>query len=844
MSFEVLQDLHARRLVVTAEHARGYLDPIPGVRVVRKLDHAAAAPGGGFVLFDAHRQLGDPAAPALFCRRLRGLTANTAVDGGLVEFELWEAHPTAPPPEALSTSPSHVHLDIWNGTQLRSFRFTGVTNAAQSVQQFGLSTIFNTDYYAGDDYLGRAAFWIEPGQARRLTFTPDGQPPVTVYYDVEEEWRADLELTGGAQGQYQAAFTWTRGDQTLLAGTIVNRLDADRGVWSLAVELADAAPSRAGAPAGLDPQSYYYYALFLDPQPGEDGPQYAAPPAAVASALATGEFGEAERLYRQLPAIHRTYDEPDPAVTGQGQLRRFLQIFGGALDHARGSAEGLQRRNDLFQVDMAAVPRLARWIGWDVDRTSTGGVQRNDVLFASELFARVGTVGGLKALIPRALGWSFTIREFADNVFFTNARPTREWDVWTGSSPDGEVFGQAVAVVNPNPPRLAGRPALVIGDFQQLWMFWHQLTVGGRRELWARWPLLGFPAQLVAVFDGISDPQIADECPAALVDGANLRLFWSSNRAGTWDIWTRTLPKNYQGGQLGPIGAAERLTDHAADDRNPAAVREPGGRLWLFWQSSRRGPCDIWARTRTGSVWSEPRRITTAAVADQMPAAALDQNGAVHLFWSATTADGCKLYESVLGANLEGDDQWSPPVELPGPPGLASRDEAPCAVLLQNRLRLYWHSNRRGNWQIWTREFVGGAWTEPVQVEQQINGQPHPNKHMVAAKEPAAVPWNLGLFTAWRSQHRAEAFASRTFNTADPAALAALGTVTDWNHYTYDTGRDLADWYATDTVGVHFTVPQDDPLVADKLQHVQDFIEPYRPATVRIVWFAGMDPVT
>ncbi|PCC73772.1 phage tail protein domain-containing protein [Nannocystis exedens] len=843
MSFEVQQDLHARRLAVRAEHARGYLDPFPGVRVVRKLDHAAAAANGGLVLFDAHRQLGDPAAPALFCRRLRGLTANAAVDGGLVEFELWEAHPTEPPPDVPSTSPTHVHVDIWNGAELRSFRFAGVTNAAKSVQQFGPFTIFATDYFAGDDHLGRAALWIEPGQPKRLTFTPDGLPPITVYYDVEEEWRADLVLVGGAQGQYQADFTWTRGDQTVLTGTIRNLLHVDSGSRSVAVELADAAPSRPGAPAGLDGQSYYYYALFLDAQPGPDGPQYAAP-AAVASALATGEFGEAERLYRQLPAIHRSYDEPDPAVQGQGQLRRFLQVFGGALDQARGNADGLRHRNDLFQVDTAALPRLARWIGWDVDRTSAGEVQRNDVLFASEIFARVGTAGSLKALIPRALDWSFTVREFVANVFFTNARPTREWDVWTGSSPDGEVFGQASAVVNPNPARLAGRPALVIGDFGLMWMFWHQLAAGGRREIWVRWPLQGFAPQRVAVFDGISDPQIADECPAVLVDGANLRLFWSSNRGGSWDIWTRTLPKNYQGGQINPIGAAERLTDHAADDRNPAAVIEPGGRLWLFWQSNRRGPCDIWARTRVDGVWSEPRRITTAAVADQMPAAALDQNGAVHLFWSAATRDGCKLYESVLGVDLQGEDQWSAPAEVPGPPGLACRDEAPCAVLLQNRLRLYWHSNRRGSWQIWTSEFLGGAWTDPVQVEQHINGAPHPNKHMVAAKEPAAVPWNLGLFTAWRSQHRAEAFASRTFNTADPAAIAALGTLTDWNHYTYDTGRELADWYATDTVGVHFTVPQDDPLVADKLQRVRDFIEPYRPATVRIVWFAGMDPVT
>lgn len=845
MRLELTPDLRGQRMAVHVEHARGYLDTFPGVRVVRKQDSAARAAGAGLLLFDAHRQFGDPAAPARFCRRQRGLTANAAAEAGLVEFELWEAHPTAPLPDALHTTPSHVHFDIWTGSTYKTARLA-VTDAHRSTQQFLGSTIDTTQYFDGVQLVLRVDFWVTPGEPRRLSLIAGNDPMVTVFYDVHEDWRANLSLETGPQGQYDGAFTWTRDGAEVLSGAIRHVRHADLGSWWLGLDLVDAVPSRPLAPAGLTPQTYYYYSLNLAEGPGQAGPVFSAEPAAAAEAMATGLFGEGDRLYRGLAAIHRNYDEPDPEVTGQGQLRRFLSIFGAPLDQARGYAVGLGHRHDVFSAAMSSLPLLARWIGWDIDRTTSAEVQRNDVLFATRLFERVGTVQGLAVLIPRVTDLPFQLREFADNVFYTNQRPTHYWDIWKGSSADGEVIGQCSGAATPNLHRLAGRPAAIAGGNGGPWLFWHQVT-DGRRELWVRWPLTGLPWQRVATGDGAQGPATSDECPAVVDEATHLRLFWSSDRDGQWNIWTRTTPRDYLGGPLS-VGAAERLTtSKTAEERNPAAVIEPGGRLWLFWQSNRRGPVDIWARTRTAGAWDEPRRITTAVVADQMPAAALDAEGHVRLFWSATTPSGCRLFESVLGATLAGDDAWSAPAQVPSPAvdddALAYRDEAPCVVLHQGRLHLLWHSNRNGSWQLWSCIRENGAWGPAFQPEHQLTDGTI--TRMITAKEPTATVYNGAIYTYWRSQRRGEQFASRTFDTANPAAKAALGTLGDWNHYTYDTRRDLQHWYASDTVGIHFSVAVDDDPQATQmtLERVKAFIDPYRPATVRIVLFAGMEPL-
>ena len=51
------------------------------------------------------------------------------------------------------------------------------------------------------------------------------------------------------------------------------------------------------------------------------------------------------------------------------------------------------------------------------DLTQPEPLQRNDIFFAPEIFASVGTIPTLRALVNRMSGWPCQVKEFVDNVF-------------------------------------------------------------------------------------------------------------------------------------------------------------------------------------------------------------------------------------------------------------------------------------------------------------------------------------------------------------------------------------------------------------------------------------------
>lgn len=837
-----------RRVELAIDLPREFAAAPPGLRVLRQRDNNPVSPTPGFILFDAQRQFDDLSAPAPYARRIRGITKGGVTDAGMWEFDLWEARTGAP---GLATHPTAVHVDLWEGTTLKSFRLVGVTAVAVVIDTQGSVTKVITTYTAGQQ-TAKATVTTTVGQtARKFTWTDIGGGNHDVFYDIEEDWQAQLSLTplGAGPNNYDGTFAWKRDGVTVLAGTLRSTIDTTQGGWRLTVTLDDEVPSEVGGPPGLASNGYYYYGLYVDEVFGNGGPVYAPTdlPAGVASALPTGRYGESERLYNALPAIHRNYDEPDANDQGNGQLRRFVSITGTVHDHARGFADGLALRNDPLHCEISVLPSLAHSVGWDIDRTNPGELQRNDILFATEVFESVGTLPNLALLISRATQKAFKIHEYVNNVFVTNGGPNYQWDIWHGTSGDGQTFGPSDIYANPHPTRVPGRFAPVLSGGSQQWLFWHEAS-SGRRELWMRWPLQNFAARTVmaGAVDDIEGISYTDENVCAVAEPGNLRLFWSSNRGGAWNIWTRTLPNNWDG--IAPLVASppEQVTFHAAEDRYPTAVLEPGvgGRLWLFWSSNRRGTFDIWgqAASKVGGAWKwgAPRRITAAAVGDHMPSAMIDINNKVHLFWSALSSEGARLFEATLGVG-QPEDAWSVASKVGIGETQTFRDEAPCAVNFQGLLWLYWQSNRTGRWQIWRRSYSNGIWNTAQRVVQSFVGnQPEP-KNMIRAKEPAVINIAGTLYMYWRSQLAGEKFQSRTWDTNNSAMFAAKQTITDWVHYTYDSGQDLGDWYSYDTVGVHFTdaLEQGD---ACELPRVRAFVESYRPATVRIVWFEDMAP--
>ncbi|MBE8516887.1 hypothetical protein ILP97_05045 [Amycolatopsis sp. H6(2020)] len=199
----------------------------------------------------------------------------------------------------------------------------------------------------------------------------------------------------------------------------------DRSVLRREVELLDAGGLGAELAGGVP----YYYQL--------DSPLPLERPARLRATATAGEVHRHHRaLYEMVPQIYRRHDTVtaarDPvtallpeAATAGGQLRRFIDVFGAALDSVRSSADGLRMLRDVSEVDYRFLPMLAQWIGWDLTADEDIAQQRNEIRTAPGLYGAVGTIPGLRSVVDHYTGWSTRVAEFAQHVVRSNVAPQR-----------------------------------------------------------------------------------------------------------------------------------------------------------------------------------------------------------------------------------------------------------------------------------------------------------------------------------------------------------------------------------------------------------------------------------
>lgn len=591
----------------------------------------------------------------------------------------------------------------------------------------------------------------------------------------------------------------------------------------------------------------YYYTLFV----GEDP---SAKPVARASATASGRYGFADQLYRLLPGVHRAFDEPLPADREQGALRKFLEVFGAALDYFRSRAEGLRGLHDVLQTRADLLPHLAQWIGWDLDLTQDEISQRMEILFAPELYRTVGTLPNIQALVNRVTGWDCRIKEFVHNVCLSNAPEIIHlWDIWEISR-DRAGTAWLTPAQRTTAENYDGRPACVSDAGGNTWLFWHSSRSGGR-GIWCQ--SLDVPGvaprriNLCAQDDSDSLLQNAG-APSVISAGKDLWLFCESGQPGKREVWCAA---NLSPNSLGKESAdkastypARNLSLHPADDAKPAAVTL-GDQVWVFWQSNRRGPTDIWARVHKDGQWGPPKRITTAGFRHRAPAAVVDKNNTLWLFY-------CEDYYSEQGFSCRlrcrtlNGDKWSEKEDA-GTGG--PFDESPAAVVRGNSIWLFWHTrDAKGHWQIRSKTFNGTKWAKSVQV----------TDHHAADKEPAVlVDSNGRVRVFWRSQRRGYfringqaqgsgyPLQSCTVDTrnADMLDHVHLKKEAFKNrvHYTYDTrvhdarqtGINNDAWCARDTVGVYLTPDiLDAELIVQSQELVKGLIQRFLPLQTLILF--------
>jgi len=536
--------------------------------------------------------------------------------------------------------------------------------------------------------------------------------------------------------------------------------------------------NRDGRPFGLQADTVYYYGAFTGDGTG-------SPPSAAGngSVLVTGSYGFADTLFALLPSVHRFYDHPASGYQGSWQLRRFMNVFGPALDHARSLAKALPTLYDPLEVRAEYLPYLADTIGWTIDRTLSTERQRGDLLFAPEVFATIGTAQNIQALASRGTGWVCQVKEFANNVFLTNAvEPVRLWQIFQ-SSRANPTSAFATAVPQPNiypiaiepavsqfdPDRAEGRPAAALAADGTLWLFWHSTRLGSEWQASTNYASAPSPSVLAPS----SVPGIYFECTRSGTSGAQAPVFPTTAGATVVDgsvLWTcrgigqprRRIWLQRVGVDPTPVNALADLADAPTlFDEAPAAARLGNG-VVLAWASNRGGRNLIWIRLwANGTTAAGPARPLTAPGAtaqqhadDRNPALAGAGTAAAPLFafWDSTQSGRSAIW---MSSSTDGGTSWSAPALVSQ--GLQYR--MPAAVIdAANQVHLFWSAGSGVASFIRQAVLAGSSWTTS-DVTDAVPG--------IYDKAPAAVLWSGSLWLFWHS--------NRFAATWQPATAYAIG---------------------------------------------------------------------
>ncbi|OYY91552.1 MAG: hypothetical protein B7Y45_03065 [Sphingomonas sp. 28-66-16] len=495
------------------------------------------------------------------------------------------------------------------------------------------------------------------------------------------------------------------------------RLAADGHPVERRVEIVDG----GDAPLSLDPQTAYYYELT--------GPDLRL--RAVATPAAP--FGLNRSLYDMLPAAHRMRDVTRRTATiesatipeasigqpGQtaiaGQLRRFIDPFGAALDGMRSSAEGLWSLRDIDGVAPSYLPLIAEWLGWRLGDADAVPLARNELKSAPRLYKALGSVTSYRAIVERYTGWTTRVAEFAQHIARSNDPPKPHLfaaieaaGAWRSPLDVAATLGFGAG--NDNAAGLGPLPAILTGTPGPYALFGGaELTVEVDRG-----------APLVIRFADGDFPNPANVSAAQLAAriGAATTEIDASDAGGRLRLRTRGVGADARLAIVHPDAALLTLSS-AAPDAAAAAV-DSAGRIHVIASDAAATPDPgaasidpnggLIAKSFAYGRWHGAARLPVPPEA-RFPAAASLPDGRVAIGWieRAGGADA-RICWAIASSGA------------PGPARLLGRQPTPVALPPGARLRLRTDSG--------TEDFVvnPGDYTNPAQatateIVAAINGQ-------------------------------------------------------------------------------------------------------------------------
>jgi hypothetical protein len=653
---------------------------------------------------------------------------------------------------------------------------------------------------------------------------------------------------------------WTNPDPVNFPGVrVVRRTGTHPLNENDGVIVADDLGLLSASDTGLNGETVYYYSLF----PFKPGPpkQFEGDLHNRASAIATGPYDFAGRMYALLPALYHRYDEAQgptsdtavaPADRLKGQLRRFLDLPGSQLDQIYSLARAALEFHNLDRVEGSLLPLLAQWIGWNTDYGLEIGAQRSELRFAPSIYETVGLIPTVEATVKRVSNWESRTKEFVHNVARTN-QPER-LNLWSMLRPPAGSFGvPSLASLN---FVYEGRPTAVREADGSLSFFYQTY----RRHGWDIWTKQFVAGQWQPSSPVVDQPGL-DTHPIAAMQGAVLWLFWESCDPSE-PVGGRKWRLNFSTRTGGTWSAPAVFSDAATERRSPAAAVDDAGGLWLFWLERTTSGWAVRYNRHDGTNWL-PAPVDFPADAGVDPRVESDLYLMFHptsatqrlwLFWARHDPGGPPgqsrwtiAYRIKQSTNPATSD-WSVVRTLPKvAPDNHDREPSPL-IAPGGNIELFWSSSRNGGWTLFHATLDIGAfnWSAP----QQLAGTPFSNR------APLAVDTGAGVLLAFRSNQSllyssavygatqtldARYGGATTADTRNAAKIALQGKLDDFQTYTYDAGesgvRSNEDRIARDTIGLFLTPDTADPArIHEIVSKLANVLAGFMPATERAVF--------
>ena len=612
--------------------------------------------------------------------------------------------------------------------------------------------------------------------------------------------------------------------------------------------------------ANLRGETVYYYTLF--PYAG-DPPVYDLDRHNRAAAMATAPYDMAGQMADLLPTIYQRYDtvlpRPDAPVAeadrAKGQLRRFLDLPAGQLDQLYSFARAMLDLSNLDKVDGRLLPLLAQWIAWPIDFRLDLAAQRNEIRNAPHLYKTIGIIPTVEATVKRTLGLESRTKEFVHNLFRSN-QPER-LNLWARQRDRAGAWSESSAMLSLD-FAYEGRPTAVRDGEGTLWLFYHTLKKGR----WDIWYKTHRDDQGWAPSQVFTQGRLVNKFPTAAVQGDTLWLFWSAYdlAARTWLIrFSRRRDSQWSPIEPLPLG------DPDTPRRQPWAVADDAGGLWLFWLEQTGGRWQLRYNRHDGTDWA----LTSAAIfpvdagADPRVESApfvlfhpRDAEQPLWVFWARKEAIGVPdqsrwrvVYRVKTSLDPRAVD-WSPVRALPSEARDAHDREPAALVDAEGNIELFWSSTREGSWSVWqaTLNRATHNWGPAASV-------PH---NPYSQRDPLPIAGEPGTLLLYRSNesllYTSEVYGATetvdaryagctSVDTRNLAKIALRRQFADFQTYTYDVGRlgqrTDQDWYARDTVGVYVPPGEARRLSRGDSQQVpSDLLSQFLPIQVRAVFIA------